>query len=123
MKLDLVCIIYKRNVVTAIQVVGRVNGFHLKKFVVSDSRHESSGSGIEGPDKDNIDPVDMLDLTSASDCMSDRNESSNAVMEKESLSNPEDTLDLPPLPSPMPSLSQLIRKVSTIEYLHVMTSH
>ena len=35
----------------AIQVVGRVNGFHLNKFVVSDSRHESNGAGFEGPDK------------------------------------------------------------------------
>ena len=60
-----------------------------------------------------IDPDDTLDLTSASDSMSDRNESSSAGMEKESLSNPEDTLDLPPLPSPMPSLSQLIRNFST----------
>ena len=113
----------KINVVTAIQVMRRVNGFHLKKFVVSDSRHESSGAGIEGPDKDQIDPDDMLNLTSASDSMSDRNESSSAGVEKESVSNPEDTLDQTPLPSPMPSLSQLIRKVSTIEYLHVMTSH
>ena len=43
----------KINVVMAFQVVGRVNGFHLKKFVVSDSRHESSGAGIEGPDNCN----------------------------------------------------------------------
>ena len=93
--------------------MGRVNGFHLKKFVVSDSSSESSGAGIEGPDKDHIDPDDTLDLTSACDSMSDRNESSSAGMEKESLSNPEDTLDLPPLPSPMPSLSQLIRNFST----------
>lgn len=72
-------------VIANIQIVERVNGYHLKKFLTSDNEDHESGSaeskGLE-------------------------------IEETMHQSDVEDTFNLPSLPPPMPSLSQLIRNVS-----------